>query len=112
MRSGVLRRRLHHGDVDAKDHEAYRVPALDDLSEPLLGNQSNERHLKVDRYSVFMSVFVVRICLCPFGSHLQILMVYGGFITDLSCDRSAHWRIFGMKNEQGNTSTGHFCSHT
>ncbi|OMO61306.1 Engulfment/cell motility, ELMO [Corchorus olitorius] len=37
MRSGVLRRRLHHGDVDGRTNENYETSGLDGLDEPLLG---------------------------------------------------------------------------
>jgi len=38
MTSRTLRRRLHHGDVDAKRHEHLETSGLDSLNEPLLGN--------------------------------------------------------------------------
>lgn len=38
MRSGALRRRLHHGDVDGRRNENYETSGLDGLDEPLLGN--------------------------------------------------------------------------
>ncbi|KAK6243615.1 hypothetical protein QUC31_010024 [Theobroma cacao] len=45
MRSGALRRRLHHGDVDGRRNENYETSGLDGLDEPLLGNHDyNERH--------------------------------------------------------------------
>ncbi|XVF56750.1 hypothetical protein PTKIN_Ptkin06aG0145100 [Pterospermum kingtungense] len=51
MRSSVLRRRLHHGDVDGRRNENYETSGLDGLHEPLLGNhdyddKSSERTLE------------------------------------------------------------------
>ncbi|KAM7524372.1 hypothetical protein LguiA_014274 [Lonicera macranthoides] len=42
MTSRTLRRRLHHGDVDGKKHEHLVSSDLDDLNEPLLGNNEND----------------------------------------------------------------------
>ncbi|KAI3811820.1 hypothetical protein L1987_21552 [Smallanthus sonchifolius] len=36
-----MRRRLHHGDVDGKKHEHLVGADLDDLNEPLLGNNED-----------------------------------------------------------------------
>ncbi|XVF06718.1 hypothetical protein REPUB_Repub06bG0074900 [Reevesia pubescens] len=40
MRSGALRRRLHHGDVGGRMNENYETSGLDGLDEPLLGNRN------------------------------------------------------------------------
>lgn len=45
MRSGVLRRRLHHGDVDGRRNENYETSGLDGLHEPLLGNHDYDDKL-------------------------------------------------------------------
>lgn len=45
MRSGVLRRRLHHGDVDGRRNENYETSGLDGLHEPLLGNHNYDDKL-------------------------------------------------------------------
>ncbi|XWS58603.1 hypothetical protein CRYUN_Cryun08bG0048800 [Craigia yunnanensis] len=45
MRSGVLRRRLHHGDVDGRRNENCETSGLDGLDEPLLGNHNyDDKH--------------------------------------------------------------------
>ncbi|XP_022746408.1 ELMO domain-containing protein A-like [Durio zibethinus] len=45
MRSGALRRRLHHGDVDGRRNESYETSGLDGLDEPLLGNHDyDDKH--------------------------------------------------------------------
>ncbi|XVF30686.1 hypothetical protein REPUB_Repub16aG0079600 [Reevesia pubescens] len=46
MRSGALRRRLHHGDVGGRRNENYETSGLDGLDEPLLGNHDYD-----DKYS-------------------------------------------------------------
>lgn len=43
MTSRTIRRRLHHGDVDGKKHEHLTGADLDDLNEPLLGNNDEYR---------------------------------------------------------------------
>lgn len=59
MRSGALRRRLHHGDVDGRRNENYETSGLDGLDEPLLGSQDyNERHSEV-----ILSLFILNILL-------------------------------------------------
>ncbi|XP_022718754.1 ELMO domain-containing protein A-like [Durio zibethinus] len=48
MRSGALRRRLHHGDVGGGRNENYDTTSLDGLDEPLLGNHYNDdKHSEV-----------------------------------------------------------------
>ncbi|XP_015888424.3 uncharacterized protein LOC107423393 isoform X2 [Ziziphus jujuba] len=45
MTSRTLRRRLHHGDVDGKNHEHLEATDWDGLNEPLLGTESyDDRH--------------------------------------------------------------------
>nr|XP_043609533.1 ELMO domain-containing protein A [Erigeron canadensis] len=51
MTSRTMRRRLHHGDVDGKKREHLVAADLDDLNEPLLGNNDEYRakQLEVQR---------------------------------------------------------------
>lgn len=55
MRSGVLRRRLHHGDVDGRRNENYETSGLDGLHEPLLGNHNYDDKLS----EVIMPLFIL-----------------------------------------------------
>ncbi|KAI3525821.1 hypothetical protein L1887_04942 [Cichorium endivia] len=43
MASRTLRRRLHHGDVGGKKHEHLTGADFDDLNEPLLGNNDDNK---------------------------------------------------------------------
>ncbi|KAI3700876.1 hypothetical protein L2E82_45517 [Cichorium intybus] len=43
MASRTLRGRLHHGDVGGKKHEHLTGADFDDLNEPLLGNNDNNK---------------------------------------------------------------------
>uniref|UniRef100_A0A2P2KS31 ELMO domain-containing protein A n=1 Tax=Rhizophora mucronata TaxID=61149 RepID=A0A2P2KS31_RHIMU len=53
--TSTLRRRLHHGDVDGKQHEHLDASGYDGLSEPLLGDQHDnaaaEEHTLEDIWS-------------------------------------------------------------
>ncbi|GLT81406.1 hypothetical protein SLA2020_527950 [Shorea laevis] len=42
MKSGALRRRLHHGDVDGRKYEHYDTSELGGLDEPLLGRDEQD----------------------------------------------------------------------
>ena len=64
MRSGALRRRLHHGDVDGRRNENCETSGLDGLDEPLLGNHNYD-----DKHSeVIMSLFMLSILFCKKGT--------------------------------------------
>ena len=57
MRSGALRRRLHHGDVDGRRNENYEISGYDSLNEPLLGNHDYDDK----RSEVIMPVYVYHV---------------------------------------------------
>lgn len=59
MASSSLRRRLHHGDVDGKRREHYDASGLDDLNEPLLGEDDKSPEGKV----LFSPFCVKKMCL-------------------------------------------------
>ncbi|GKV47239.1 hypothetical protein SLEP1_g54157 [Rubroshorea leprosula] len=45
MKSGALRRRVHHGDVDGRKYEHYDTSELGGLDEPLLGrDEQDDKH--------------------------------------------------------------------
>ncbi|KAL7600689.1 uncharacterized protein LOC111890669 [Lactuca sativa] len=56
MTSRTIRRRLHHGDVGGKKHEHLIGADLDDLNEPLLGNNDDNKakELQVQTYEDIM----------------------------------------------------------
>ena len=77
MRSGALRRRLHHGDVDGRRNENYETSGLDGLDEPLLGNHDYD-----DKHSeVIMSLFILSILsFCKKGEKSIANVIFTFFI--------------------------------
>lgn len=55
-----MRRRLHHGDVDGKNHEHLVGADLNDLSEPLLGNKDDYKANKQLEVIYLFSIFILR----------------------------------------------------
>lgn len=99
MTSRTLRRRLHHGDVDGKKHEHLVSSDLDDLNEPLLGNNENDN--KQSEVVLVSYLFPCSRCSLTHSKNVLILLI------PLQ-HRETHLKPFGVMNKERNNSIGHF----
>ncbi|XP_043698002.1 ELMO domain-containing protein C-like [Telopea speciosissima] len=117
MRSGSLRRRLHHGDVDGRGNEHLETSGLESLSEPLLGNSDYdsrptevytledlweaERRKERLHWTFFFSQLIAQWAQWLANIVLGSGSLLGRFITLPSGSHNGHdWRISPLQEER------------